>query len=184
MLIAGAQEKIKIMAINMYEVLYIQALDNYPYNVEECIEKLQYVLSANQNHVGAHYLLGRIYKEQISDYKKAKYHFEMALYLDHEYTPSYYYYADLLIVLNEWEEASKVIDIGLKIPGNDLASLIFLKGILYEKYEMYKSALSYFKEAKLKGLNTDFDYFIDDQIKRVNNKVIALKKLAKQQKKI
>lgn len=38
------------MGINTYEVMYIQARDNYPYNVDECIEKLQYVIAADDEH--------------------------------------------------------------------------------------------------------------------------------------
>lgn len=158
------------MAINTQEVLYIQALDNYPYDIEQCIEKLQYVIGANDNHVGAHYLMGRIYKEQLNDYKNAKYYYQMALHLDHTFTPTYYYYADLLILLNEYEEAERVLDIGLKIPGIDRASLQFLKGILYEKFEMFTTAKEHFDTAKKSALNNDFRSFLDREIDRVKSK--------------
>ncbi|NER14387.1 hypothetical protein GWK08_13115 [Leptobacterium flavescens] len=166
------------MSINTYEVLYIQALDNYPYNVEECIEKLQYVISANNEHTGAHYLLGRIYEEHLSDYKKARYHYEMALYLDHEYTPTYYSYTGFLIRLNLLEEAEKVIGIGMEIPGIDRASLWSLKGLLYEKYELYNAAIEVYKEAKLMALNADVTSDIDLQIRRVKDKTEQIKKMS------
>lgn len=171
------------MAINTQEVLYIQALDNYPYDIEQCVEKLQYVIGANDTHVGAHYLMGRIYKEQLNDYKSAKYYYQMALHLDHTFTPTYYYYADLLILLNEYEEAEKVLDIGLKIPGVDKASLEFLKGILYEKFEMYAAAKEYFVIAKNSALNNDFRSFMDREIDRVKSKKNVSKDAEKSKKK-
>src|SRR5690606_24930180 len=99
----------KIMGITTYEVMYIQAKDNYPYNVEECIEKLQYVIAADNEHAGAHCLMGRIYEEQLEDFKQAEYHYRMTLYLDKDYGPVYGQYAMLLIRLNRLEEALKII---------------------------------------------------------------------------
>ena len=69
------------MGISTYEVMYIQAMDNYPYNVDECIEKLQYVIAADDEHAGANYLMGRIYEEQLEDFKQAEYYYRMTLYL-------------------------------------------------------------------------------------------------------
>ncbi|MDY8138753.1 hypothetical protein [Aquimarina sp. 2201CG5-10] len=171
------------MAIDTQEVLYIQALDNYPYDIEQCIEKLQYVIGANNNHVGAHYLMGRIYKEQLDDYKNATYHFQMALHLDHTFTPTYYYYAELLILLSKYQEAEKVLDVGITIPGSDKACLEFLKGILYEKYEMYTTAKSYFEKAKHSALNNDFRRSMDGEINRIKSKKEESKNKSKSKKK-
>ncbi|TSE04695.1 tetratricopeptide repeat protein [Aquimarina algiphila] len=171
------------MAIDTQEVLYIQALDNYPFDIEQCIEKLQYVIGANNTHVGAHYLMGRIYMEQLDDYKNAKFYFQMALHLDHTFTPTYYYYAELLILLNNYQEAERVLDIGITIPGSDKASLEFLKGILFEKYEMYTTAKKCFKAAKRSALNTNFRSFLDKEIDRVTSKKEEVKKASKSKKK-
>lgn len=164
------------MTLNTHEILYIQALGAYPYELAECIEKLQYVLNATNEHPGAHYLLGKIYEEQLRDYKKARYHYEMALYIDHKFAPVYFQYADLLISLDEMEEALKVINIGLEIPGTDKASLLYLNGILYEHFEMYHLANEYYKKAKLSALNNDFTHFMDEQLNRVKEKLNQIKK--------
>lgn len=164
------------MAIDTQEILYMQALDNYPYDIEQCMEKLQYVISANNEHAGAHYLLGRVYAEQISDYKNAKYHYQMALHINHRYAPTYYYYAELLIILDQYDEALNVIDIGLTIAGADKALLNFVKGILYEKYEMYSTAKDLFITAKNLALNNDFRYHMDSQLTRIKSKKKALNK--------
>lgn len=173
------------MTIDIQEALYLQALDYYPYDIKECIEKLQYALSAGNNHAGTHYLLGRIYDEQASDYTKAMYHYKMALSIDHLFTPTYIYYANLLIEIEEYDEAVRVIDIGLDIKGTDKAVLYFLKGILFENYEMYSTAKDYFKKAKLKALNNNFFYVLDGELKRIKEKKkqIKTKKNKKKSKK-
>src|SRR5687768_12532154 len=98
------------MGINTYEVMYIQARDNYPYNVEECIEKLQYVISGDSEHAGAHCLMGQIYEDQLRDYVQAVHYYEMALYLDKNLIEVYYHYAGLLIKLDRMERAHAIIE--------------------------------------------------------------------------
>lgn len=171
------------MGINTYEVMYIQARDNYPFNIDECIEKLQYVIAADDEHAGAHCLMGRIYEEQLEDNSQAKYYYQMTLYLDKEYAPVYSHYAALLINLDELDEALKVIERGMNIKGTDLPTLLYLKGVLYEKYEMYNTALDLYNEAKKACLNNYFMHNMDDQIKRIKEKKTLLKKKSKKKDK-
>lgn len=167
------------MGINTYEVMYIQARDNYPYNVDECIEKLQYVIAADDEHAGAHCLMGQIYEEQLEDYRQAQYYYEMTLYLDKSYVPVYGNYAALLIKLDEMEKAHQIIDRGLQVKGIDTAMMMYLKGVLYEKYEMYSTAIEMYIEAKKCCLNSYLMTNMDEQIKRVKEKKVLLKKQMK-----
>lgn len=164
------------MGINTYEVMYIQARDNYPYNVDECIEKLQYVIAADDEHAGAHCLMGQIYEEQLEDFSKAEYYYRMTLYLNKDYVSVYRLYARLLIKLNRFEEALKIIDLGFKVPGMDEANMHYLKGAMYEKYEMYASAIDYYKEARKAALTTYYLEAMDSHIKRVKDKKALAKK--------
>jgi tetratricopeptide (TPR) repeat protein len=159
----------------------LQALDNYPYDVEQCIEKLQYVLGSS-NHAGAHYLMGRIYAEQMQDYKNAKTYYKTALCLEYEYTPTYYYYAQMLINNSDYEEAKKVLEVGFTLLECDQASLKYLYGIMFEKQEVYKKAKGCFKTAKGLALNNDFRSFMDSELKRVKEKQDALKPKKKKTK--
>lgn len=170
------------MGINTYEVMYIQARDNYPYNVEECIEKLQYVIAADDEHAGAHCLMGQIYEEQLEDFSQAEYYYRMTLYLNKDYVSVYRLYAQLLIKLNRLEEALKLIDIGVKVAGMDVGSMLYLKGLLYEKYEMYSTATDFYTDAKRAALNTCFMDAMNDHIKRVKEKKTLNKKSNKKDK--
>lgn len=158
------------MGINTYEVMYIQARDNYPYNVEECIEKLQYVIAADDEHTGSHYLMGCIYNEQLEDYKQAEFHYRMVLYLDSTYMPVYYKYAEMLLSLGRDEECQNIISAGFKVKGIDGAKLLWLQGMLFEKQSRYKKAIKTFKAAKLKCLNNRFMDDMDGHIKRIKDK--------------
>ncbi len=162
------------MAIDTHEILYIKALDNYPYDIEECIDKLHYVISANYNHVGVHYLLGKIYQEQLHDFEKAKFHYQMALSLNHNFTPVYTCYIGLLIDLSAYEEALKIINIGVTIPGIDVAKLQYTEGILYEKKKDYDKAKFCFKAGKISALNSEYRSFLDKQLARVKAKKAEL----------
>lgn len=171
------------MGINTYEIMYIQARDNYPYNVEECIEKLQYVIAADEDHAGAHCLMGHIYEEQLEDYKQAEYYYRMTLYLDREYMPVYYQFARMLINADKLEEALKIIEAGYRVRGIDKSRLAMLQGFLYERYEMYTTAIEYYIQAKKLCLNTSFMDGMDDHIKRVKAKKSLNKKPKKKDKK-
>lgn len=169
------------MATYSEDILYLQALDNYPYDVEQCIEKLQYVLGSG-NHAGAHYLMGRIYAEQMQDYKNAKTYYKTALCLDYEYTPTYYHYAQMLINNSDYQEAKKVLEVGFTLTECDQASLKYLYGIMLEKQEVYKDAKVYFKTAKGLALNNDFRSYMDRELKRIKEKQDALKPKKKKPK--
>lgn len=167
------------MGINTYEVMYIQAKDNYPYNVEECIEKLQYVIAADNEHAGAQCLMGRIYEEQLEDFKQAEYHYRMTLYLDKDYGPVYGQYAMLLIRLNRLEEALKIIGHGMKVPGMDLSLMYSCEGMLYEKYEMYETSIQRYTAAKKLSMSNYCIETVESHIKRVKDKKAWDKKLKK-----
>lgn len=170
------------MGINTYEVMYIQAKDNYPFNVDECIEKLQYVIAADDEHAGAHFLMGKIYEEQLEDYKQAEYYYRMILYLDKDYTPVYEQFALMLINLNRLEDANIIIEASFKVAGITIAYMDYLTGLLYEKYEMYNTAKEYYTKSKLGALNNYWMSNMDDAIKRLKDKKSLAKKLNSQKK--
>ncbi|WP_420571059.1 tetratricopeptide repeat protein [Kordia sp.] len=169
------------MATYTNDILFIQALDSYSYDLEQCIEKLQYVLGGN-DHAGASNLMGRIYHEQLHDYTNAREYYHRALCIDHEYVETYYYYSFLLIDVCDYKEAEHVLEVGFSLPQTDKARLNFIKAILLEKQEEFKVAKTHLKNSKHLALNNDYRYFIDNQLKRVNEKIKVVKKSKKKQK--
>ncbi|MGH1387065.1 tetratricopeptide repeat protein [Kordia sp.] len=170
------------MATYTNDILFIQALDSYSYDLEQCVEKLQYVLGGN-DHAGASNLMGRIYHERLHDYKNAREYYHRALCIDHEYVETYYYYPFLLIDVYDYAEAEHVLEVGFSLAQTDKARLHYIKAILLEKQEQFKEAKKHLKKSKHLALNNDYRYFVDNQLQRVNEKMKVGKKSKKKKSK-
>lgn len=85
------------------------ALDNYPYNLLETIESLEYALSYNDKNTMALCLLGRIHAEKLMDYETAKEYFSEAISYNIYALKIYPHYIQTLILNEDFEEAEKLI---------------------------------------------------------------------------
>lgn len=170
------------MATYTNDILFMQALDSYSYDLEQCVQKLQYILGG-EDHAGANYLMGRIYHEQMHDYPKAKEYYLRALCIDHEYVQTYYYYPFLLIDLCDYKEAEHVLEVAFSLPQTDKASLYYAQACIHEKLTQFKQAKKSLKAAKHKALNNNFRYFIDEQLRRIEEKINVGKKSKKKKAK-
>ncbi|NNG27070.1 MAG: hypothetical protein HKM87_06060, partial [Ignavibacteriaceae bacterium] len=52
-------ERIK-MSITLADTFYLKALDLYPFELDQVIEALNYAISYDNDHAGAHCLLGKL----------------------------------------------------------------------------------------------------------------------------
>ncbi|MEM6719831.1 MAG: tetratricopeptide repeat protein [Bacteroidota bacterium] len=170
------------MATYTNDILFIQALDSYSYDLEQCIQKLQYILGGD-DHAGANYLMGKVYHEQAYDYEKAREYYHRALCVDHEYVETYYDYTLLLINICDFDEAAHVLEVGFSLPQTDKARLHYLQAMRYEKLLQFKAAKKSLKAAKQAAMNSSFRYFADDQLRRVDEKSKVGKKSKKKKSK-
>lgn len=157
-----------------------QALDNYPYNLEEVVESLNYALSYNNKNTMALCLYGRVYAEQLSDYEQAKLYFQEALITDVFAKEVYPHYIQTLIQNEDYEEATKLIDFALTIKGINKVEVLMKKVCLLEKAHQFKKGLKLMKKVKLSTLNSDYNYLIEETEKRLKHK--AGKKSSKKNK--
>ncbi len=148
-----------------------QALDNYPYNLEEVVESLDYALSYNNKNTMSLCLYGRVYAEQLSDYEQAKLYFQEALTADVFAKEVYPHYIQTLIRNEDYEEAMTLIDFALTIKGIDKVEILMKKIMLFEQMQKFKKVLKLIKEVKLSILNSDFNYLIEETEKRLNQKL-------------
>lgn len=127
---------------------YFTALDNFPYNIPECMEALNYALSYDNRDADALCLLGRVYSEILLDYEKAKQYFEEALQNDlmNINTPQFY----LMCLLNneDYMEAEKLINFSLKIKGVDKSNIWYHRAVLSEMRGSLLNSLYFLREAK------------------------------------
>ena len=144
---------------NLLDKYLFQAIDAYPYDLEEAVESLNYALSYDENNAIALGLMGQIYAEQLKSYETAKEYYERALAADISAVAIYPKYINVLLWNEDHTEAEKLIDYALTIKGTDKAVLYLKRAILFEQKRAYKKALKCLKLAKSYAYN---NYFIND----------------------
>ena len=151
-----------------------QALDNYPYSLEETIESLDYAMSYDAKNTTALCLYGRIQTEQLLNYEEAKRYFQEALAINIDAVAVYSYYIETLLLNEDYEEASKLIDFAMTIKGINKMVILLKKVQLLERQQDIKGAIKLMKEVKLVSFAND-SYEIDEVVNRLNVKKDLLK---------
>lgn len=160
-----------------------QALDNYPYSLEETIESLDYAFSYDSKNTMVLCLYGRIQAEQLLNYEEAKSYYQQALSINIHALEVYPYYLKALILNEDYEEAQKLIDFALTIKGINKSEIYIKKAILLEAQQEFKKALKEIKNAKIYSLQFAYESDINDVEKRIQDKIDLLKKKKKKSKK-
>ncbi len=160
-----------------------KALDAYPYDLEEAIEALTYALAYDDKNTTALCLMGRIYAEKLYDYEKAKEYYTEALAENIHAFNIYPNYINVLLWNEDYDEAKKLIDFALSIKGSDKAVLYLKKAVLYEQKKKYKKALKNVKKARIYTYNSDFLYTVEEEEKRIKEKIPKKKKTKKKKTK-
>ncbi|WP_100075982.1 tetratricopeptide repeat protein [Chryseobacterium camelliae] len=150
---------------------YFEVLDNYSYNLPDCLEALNYALSYDPEDADSLCLMGRIYAETLKDYETAKSYFEMAMQSNVSNVNTPKYYISCLIDHEDYDEAEKLIAYALKIKGIAKADLLYRKSFLHEKKEEYKKALQYLKEAKKFSYHKSMTDFLNEREKLIKGKM-------------
>lgn len=168
-----------MIAIDKY---LFQALDNYPYSLEETIESLDYAFSYDAKNTMVLCLYGRIQAEQLWNYEEAKSYFQEALTINIHALEVYPHYIQTLILNEDYEESQKLIDFALTIKGINKSEIYVKKAILFEAQLRFKEALTAIKNAKLYTLQFAFESDITEVEKRVKGKIDLLKNKKKSKK--
>ncbi|WP_299186824.1 hypothetical protein [uncultured Aquimarina sp.] len=161
---------------NLLDKYLFQALDAYPYNLEEAVESLNYALSYDEKNPVALCLMGQIYAENLRNYEIAKEYYQQALAEDIYALDVYPKYINVLLWNEDYNEAEKLIDFAVNLKGTDKALLYLKKGILFEQQEMYKEALVSLEIAKEYTYNNYFMSDIEGEEKRIKDKMPKKKK--------
>lgn len=150
---------------------YLKALDNYPFDLPEFLESINYALAYDDTHADAHCLMGLFYMDQLQKYDDAKYHFNKALASDIEHVRSYYELIRCLITIEEYQEAFKVIDCASKIKGVSSEALDHRIAIIMERKFQLKSAKRFLQRAIEKAYFTHDREFYQAELSRVKDKI-------------
>jgi len=151
----------------------LQALDSYPYYLENTLESLSYALSYDDSNTMALCLMGRLHAEQLFDFEQAKKYFQEALVHNLYALEIYQPYIQTLIDTNAYEEAEKTIEFALTIPGVS-SSLFLLKRVLIleklKKLKKFKKALKVLNLVRLENLDSEMLSTIKDVEDRIKGK--------------
>ena len=159
-----------------------QAMDNYPYCLQETLESLEFSLSYNDKNTMALCLYGRILSEQLQDYEEAKLYFQDALSININALEVYPFYIQTLIMNEDYEVATKLIDFSLTIKGINKIEILLKKALLQEILFKYKESLETIKEIKKIATNDYYKNQLDDTEKRIKTKMEKPKKGKKNKK--
>lgn len=149
---------------------YFQALDNFPYNMEDTMEALNYALSYDPNQADCLCLLARVYAEVLNDYTTAKEYFERAMASNLHCISLYPPYIECLLWNEDFQEAEKLIHFALTVKGVDKAAIYNKKSLWYEYQRDYKNALKAIDEARLHTYTQSFMSHLDDRAKLIKQK--------------
>lgn len=152
-----------------------QAMDNYPYCLEETMESLEYALSYDDKNTMALCLYARMQAEQLLNYEEAKNYFQQALSININAIEIYSHYIQTLLLNEDYEEAERLIDFALTVKGINKVEILTLKIQLLEIKKEFKLAKKLLKEVRLEIVNADFDIFLEQTKVRLNAKLNILK---------
>jgi tetratricopeptide (TPR) repeat protein len=155
---------------------YLKAVDSYPYDLEEVVESLKYALSYDNEHVGANYLMGKIYAEQLHNYDEAESYYQIAMAADPRNETVCLDYVLLLITMKEFGKAEKLIGYTRSLKGVDLARVYHREGLIQEYQYAYDKAIQLYEKATLDCYNEEFSGYLDATLRRVKAKQKLKKK--------
>lgn len=158
------------MGVNLADKYFIQAFDNYGFNMDEAIEALNYALSHDSEHSGAHFLLGRMNMEYLQNFELSEYHFQMAL-VNGPSPRVYVYYSLLLIKLKEYKKARKIIDHAKTIKGANEAALYHREALLLERTGNLQEAKELYGTAFDLAFEDDERVYLKAEVERIKNRL-------------
>lgn len=149
---------------------YLKAVDSYPHYLEEVVESLKFALSYDNDHVGANWLMGKFYAEQLLDYTRAESYYQIAMAGDPHNEIVCMDYTLLLIVMKEFGKAQKLIEYTRGFKSVDLGRMFYHEGLIYEYHHEYDKAIQSYENALLESYNDEFSNIMNGFIKRVKAK--------------
>lgn len=147
-----------------------QALDYYPYNLEEVIQALDYALAYDDKNITALWLYGRVYSEQLADYETAIQYYQEALGVDVNAVIVYPYYLNALLLNEDYNQAVKLIEFALTVKGIDKATILFKKARLLERKADIAGALEAIKQVKIHQVDNELNTSIEELETRLKAK--------------
>ena len=179
-------KKEKKMALNIADQYYLKAkgaMAGFCSDWEEACEAIGYAISYDENHCPSLCLLGKIQAQYLNDYEAAFESFDKCIAANMNYTNVYPQYIKFLIWADELPRAKQLLEFAQTIKGVDFAELYCNEAYLHEVEGNYKQSMKCLKKAKTHTYNDDYTYFIENEERRIQNKLKKAKKKKSKSKK-
>lgn len=147
-----------------------KALDAYPYELEKCIEALNYALSYDENNEMALSLMGRVYAEILTNYEEGIFYYKLVLAENINNLEVQPHYINALLWNENYDEAEEFIKYALTVKGSDKAMLYLKKANLYEHKKEYSKAIDVLKLAHVNAFNNEFIEYLKSEKERIKTK--------------
>lgn len=126
----------------------------------EARKVLEEILEMEPDCGRAHNHLGWLYYYKLDSYRKAEYHYKLALKFSPKYPAGWINYGNFLNYLGRFEELKKHVAVAMEVPGVNRAVMLNLLGQAHEAEGLNKLALDYYYEASMIASNkTDYKQF-------------------------
>ena len=168
------------MSITIGENYLLKAKEAYNYDMEECVEALNYAMSYDDETAEVWLLHGKVMLYYIKDYGSAQEAFMQALSIEPTHSETFIEFIWLRIHEARFEEAQQLLYSALQIVKKDFAIFYRLQAVLLEYEESYDDAIESLEIALNKTYNCSYQCYLEEEIKRIKNKK---KRIAKRIKK-
>ncbi len=164
------------MPFTLADQYYLKARQNFGFDMEASTQDLTYALSYDPDHAGANFLMGCYCLWYLHDYDAAEFHFSSVVVNNPQFREVYTHYAKLLVSMEAYNKADKLIDYGLTIDGVCKSNLLQKKALLKEAQGQYKEAKKLLKSASKLALDQYQLWSVEDDQKRLKKKMSSNKK--------
>ncbi len=165
------------MATLLADGYYLKAIENYPWELSEALENLNYSLSYDPDHAGANCLMGQLQMQYLSNYRAAEEYFEAALASNPQYVCAYENLVALYIHQRKLVKAQRVLEYAQQIPTISKAFVMWaMARIMEHRYEL-NIAKRYLKAALGEVVNDAEQDYLNTELARLKAKAKVRKKL-------
>lgn len=158
------------MVITLADQYYLKALDEYPYNLEDAVENLNYALSYDSEHSGANYLMGKLYMEQFQKFELAEEYFIAAMASDPSNINTCESFSWLLLRTRQFKKALTLLKYSYSVKGINIPKLKRLEALVYESLKEFDTAIALLRTAMEECYDSDYITFLEEEMKRVERK--------------
>lgn len=163
------------MVITLADQYYLKALDEYPYNLEDAVENLNYALSYDSEHAGANYLMGKLYMEQFQKFELAEEYFVSAMAADPCNINTCESFSWLLFKTRQFKKALTLLKYSYSVKGVNVSEFKRLEALVYESLKEFNTARELLSTAIEECYDSEYIAFLEEEMKRVERKSLISK---------